>query len=98
MQKIKFGCNLHDIGEYAFRGCSFSELVFPDSLKYLSEGAFENCDKLKIVTLGGGLNLIGKLVFDHCDSLEQIRVPSSKHDYYMSIGLKKYEKLVVKYE
>ncbi len=64
------------IGPYAFCGREFNwtvlennEMVFPDSVVEIGEGAFYQCLGLKSIKLGSGLKSIGDMAFDACVEL-----------------------------
>ena len=64
------------IGPYAFCGREFNwtvlennEMVFPDSVEEIGEGAFYHCLGLKSIKLGSGLKSIGDMAFDACVEL-----------------------------
>lgn len=61
------------IGEYAFEGCNLVEVVIPDSVNLIQDGAFYNCQLLTDVTVGSGVNNIGSNAFDNCFRLEAIK-------------------------
>ena len=64
------------IGPYAFCGREFNwtvlennEMVFPDSVEEIGEGAFYHCLGLKSIKLGSGLKSIGDMAFAACAEL-----------------------------
>ena len=59
---------------------SFDELQYftgLKALKYQEGGQFENCEKLKTITLPEGLEEIGVATFNYCRALEGIAIPAS---------------------
>ena len=50
---------LQSIGSHAFVGTALKKFVAPDSLKFIGEGAFAGCRKLKSVALNEGLQSLG---------------------------------------
>ena len=50
---------LERIGTHAFVGTALKKFVAPDSLRFIGEGAFAGCRKLKSVTLNEGLRSLG---------------------------------------
>ena len=57
LKNISFG-NLELIGDRAFRNCiSLEKLVFPETMKNISEDAFSGCSKLKEIEFLGNLEV-----------------------------------------
>lgn len=65
------------IGYDAFEGCSFNTMIIPDNVDSLANDAFWSCRKLKSITIGKGVRIIGTNVFSYCSSLEDITVSAS---------------------
>lgn len=59
-----------EIGGYAFAYVDAEELIIPDSVNIISEGAFYNCKSLKKVTLGSGIRYIGYKAFYGCNNID----------------------------
>lgn len=53
------------------------EIIIPDSVKVISDNAFNKCTALTNVTFGTGLTQIGKSAFENCDSLVEFVIPDS---------------------
>lgn len=53
-------------------GMKISSVKLPENLECIDEESFRNCKKLKIVTIGKGVEMFYSPVFDGCTSLEQI--------------------------
>ena len=71
---IKDGVRLIAAG--AFRSQSaLTEVVFPNSVKYICKEAFWGLRSLLSVTLGSGLTCIEDRVFDGCTALASINIP-----------------------
>ncbi len=67
-----------EIGEGAFLGNRYiTEVKIPDSVTKIRRYAFENCESLKILDLGNGIENIGDVAFGYCTSLEAVTIPSS---------------------
>lgn len=64
------------IGENAFAGLRFENIVFPNSLKRIEANAFNDCEYLQTVTLGTGLEFIGGDAFIYCSNIEFINIPN----------------------
>lgn len=52
-------------------------VTLPNNLRKIGEDVFADCDNLKHVDFGNGVQEIGFMVFDHCPSLEAISLPDS---------------------
>lgn len=53
------------------------DLVIPDGVKEIDDGAFKGCRSLKSVTIPSGVKKIGDEVFYGCESLVSVTIPSS---------------------
>ena len=62
------------IGNRAFweYGGSFKNLILPETLQQISEGAFMRCENLMYVTIPAGLKTIGGLLFNGQESLTEV--------------------------
>ena len=62
------------------RSCSckknLEKLTISDGIKYIYDGAFEQCKKLKSVTLPESVSEIDMEAFEGCESLTEIKLPS----------------------
>ena len=54
-----------------------TELVIPDSVDYISDYAFYNCDSLVSVVIPDSVTSIGDGAFLNCSSLESVTIPDS---------------------
>lgn len=83
-----FGCNnltkidlskcaaLDSIYNQAFQGCkSLETVILPQGLKGLGVSAFQECNKLKYLTLSSALDTIHAKTFYNCDSLRTVIIP-----------------------
>lgn len=61
-----------EIGESAFRGSDFSEIILPKNIEKLEESTFEFCYNLEKVTIPPKVKSIGKSCFWCCISLSDI--------------------------
>lgn len=73
---------VEEIGNFAFRWNNLREIVFPRSLKRISECAFYGCEKLNELILPPSLESIGVGSFICCRGLQDVRFP----DYLGTIG------------
>lgn len=77
LEKVEFGTDLEYIGDYAFAGLFFKNIVLPEGVVELGEAAFGSCPHLESVTLGQSLEKVGNRVFYYNDSLTSIVFPST---------------------
>lgn len=68
---------LVEIGEETFKGSDVTSILMPNTVKNLGTHAFEDCKKLKEVTLSSSLTLIPMAAFRGCDALQELQVPAS---------------------
>ena len=69
--------NVEMIGTYAFEECKVKNVIIPDSVKVIEEGAFYNCKKLKSIILPSSLETIYPGTFYNCYSLKEIEIPNT---------------------
>ena len=70
------GVPVKKIAENAFTGCSsLTEVSVPGSVETIGDYAFQNCSRLKRVTIAKGVSRIGKGAFMDCSSLTEINIP-----------------------
>ncbi len=80
------------IGNYAFANRMFDSFTIPDSVESVGGGAFYNCAYLTDIYFGEGLKTIPTGVFQSCNNLENIHIPSleywldSEKDWYFEIN------------
>ena len=74
LKKIDFSnCTaLQEIGNGAFVGCGLEEVILPDSIKKIGDGAFGGWQKLEKIVMPASLEELGEYVFKGCDSLEEV--------------------------
>ena len=70
---------LNFIGFYAFEGCTglSHELIIPESVSTIREGAFMNCSAIPKVTINANVTEIQRETFRGCTSLESAVIPDS---------------------
>lgn len=69
------------IKDCAFLGCSFENIVIPNSVIYIGYSAFAYCESLKSVTIPESVNKIEDGAFYRCYSLERIDVHENNENY-----------------
>ncbi|MBQ7958345.1 MAG: leucine-rich repeat domain-containing protein, partial [Oscillospiraceae bacterium] len=85
LETIKFlGDDLEIIGMMAFGGCGFKELVIPDGVERIKEGAFMECRELKKVTIPESVEKIESTAFDNCPAIREVRFECSSSLEYDS--------------
>jgi len=60
------------IGDWAFYATSVTNVLIPDSVTNIGDGAFFNCESLTNVTLGSGVTSVGDWAFGFCPTLASI--------------------------
>lgn len=72
------GVSVTEIGNSAFCGNSLIEkVIIPDSVIKIGKFSFEDCKKLKEVTIHEGVTYIGAAAFRNCENLNAIVIPDS---------------------
>ena len=80
------------IGKAAYRDLPIVEVDMPNTIKYIGEGAFSGCSKLKKIEFPYGLERIDDDAFSGCTSLEHIILP----DTLLYLGLSCFSNTSVK--
>ena len=65
------------ICSYAFSSSNIENAIIADSVIYISNSAFWNCDQLKSIALSKNLIFIGNSAFNYCSELENIELPDT---------------------
>lgn len=68
---------LKSIGTGSFAGSSITKVIIPNNVFYIKEGAFENCQYLKSVILGDGIEEIGDYAFCNCPVTTYLTLPEN---------------------
>ncbi len=72
------GSNITSIGKECFVDCDLlTQVILPDTVKTIEDGAFSTCEDLEYVYIPDGVSYIGKRAFYTCDELAYVRVPDS---------------------
>lgn len=75
---VNLGNTVERIGNYAFYNCSYlDEIILPDSVKTVGEGAFRGCSELTYVGFGSNVNSLGDSAFAYCSSLQNVVLSDS---------------------
>jgi exo-beta-1,3-glucanase (GH17 family) len=65
------------IGDYAFIGCTLTNITIPDSVTSIENYAFYYCTSLTSIAISNGITSIGDYTFYNCDSLTSITIPDN---------------------
>ena len=65
------------LGAYCFAGAALEELVIPDTVAVMGDGAFSGNSNLSTLSLGGGLSSIPGSAFSMTASLKTVQIPGS---------------------
>lgn len=72
------GVNVYYIGSEAFSECKYLEqIVLPNTLKGIKEGAFYKCTRLLSIDIPDGTKEIGKSAFSDCSALVEALIPGT---------------------
>lgn len=76
---LKISPKLVGIGDYAFYGCSMSEIAFENGLTTIGNHAFDNCAFLNRVEMEDKSNIstIGAYAFKNCAALSTFPIPAT---------------------
>lgn len=75
IKKITLPKGLKNIGCYAFSSSGITDMVIPDSVTFMDEGTFFNCESLKSVSLSSNLKDIRFSTFKICPQLTTLALP-----------------------
>lgn len=73
------------IGGSGLSGVQAEQVILPDTVTYIGEAAFNNCENLKSVDLGLGLKSIAMRAFYNCPELENLAFPEGMEEVGMAI-------------
>ncbi len=77
LEKVTFPTSLRSIGSSAFFDSALTEVILPEGVRVIGEGAFQRCRALEKVILPEGLSCIERQAFWECENLREITVPST---------------------
>ncbi len=75
VERIIFGDKLEFIGRYAFEKAGFVNLIIPETVAQIREGAFAGCARLETVDLRSKLTELEQYLFYKCESLKSVALP-----------------------
>lgn len=78
--EILYGETVVGIGSDGFNCTEAEQIVLPDTVVYLANNAFNNCENLKEVDLGSGLKRTGLLSFNACNELRSVSFPDGMEE------------------
>lgn len=76
LRDVTFGNDLITIGNQTFENTAIENVILPEGLTNLGEGAFSQCEKLTSVVFPKSLSAIGERAFNNCTSLIKIEMPT----------------------
>ena len=77
IKELNLPDTLSVIGSGAFSGTDITSLTLPDSLTSLGGNAFSDCDSLKTLSFGNGLEEVSESCFSDCNSLQTVNFSDS---------------------
>lgn len=72
LRSVTFGNSVEKIMECAFQRTALREVVIPNSVTTIGDGAFISCESLETLELPAGLTNIGGYAFYECSSLKKV--------------------------
>lgn len=75
------GLPVAGIESYSFSQSEYSSsiksVVIPKTVKYISDGAFSDCNNMESLTISDGVEYIGAFAFAGCSKLKSVTIPKS---------------------
>ena len=85
LKRVKLSPNMQEVPALCFTGdLELSEVIIPEGITKIGEGAFIMCSKLSWLEIPDGVKIIELGAFDHCSSLQSLYLPPSLN--FMHIG------------
>ena len=72
LEEITLSSCLEYIGTRSFGNCKISDILLPNTLKFIGSEAFYSCSKLKKIIIPSSVTEIKENVFSWCSSIEKI--------------------------
>ena len=69
----------------AFKDCKALKEIFLPNIILILDNAFQNCSSIDAITLGDGLEIIGKGAFSYCSNLESLVIPGNVETFGTSM-------------
>lgn len=66
--------NLQQIGKYAFARTGLKHITFPNTLYWIDEGAFSDCDKIVEISIPRTITRVPDKCFANCDNLTKVKL------------------------
>ena len=66
--------NLQQIGKYAFARTGLKNITFPNTLYWIDEGAFSDCDKIVEISIPRPITRVPDKCFANCDNLTKVKL------------------------
>ena len=76
IEHIEIPLSVIEIDPLAFAGSKLKEIILPDSINAVRNGAFHSCQQLEKVDLGS-TDILGDDVFEDCINLREVILPSN---------------------
>ena len=87
LESIVLPKTITTIGGYVFTGTPLREVVIPDTIASLGAGDFMDCDKLKSIVIGSGLESIGGNCFYGLTALETFEISEKNLNFKSEEGM-----------
>lgn len=85
LKKVSFEEGTEHVAAYLFAGCTgLEEIVVPDSVTTIGEGAFRECTSLKKIDLPNNLITIESYAFQKCTALTEVRFPEQLQNIWLA--------------
>ncbi len=75
LEGILLPSTLTELRSNAFTGTGLKEIVIPEHVTEMGEGAFSGCHNLRQVNIPSGVTAIKNRLFSECSSLEELTLP-----------------------
>ena len=85
ISSLEFENGILSIDYLAFASNNLKNVSIPDSVTYIGDCVFSDCQNLSSISIGANIQHFGSNVFDYCNNLESIYV-SPNNQYFKSDG------------
>ncbi len=69
--------SLEQIGKYAFTGTPLKNIIIPQTVYWIGEGAFSHCNKISSIEIPDNIISIPNRLFQGCDLLAKVTLPET---------------------